>query len=111
MDYLADTDTGEQVCNENERDRAHFVAGEPQPKIKLSAATLAKYAGTYEPGGTISLVNEQLYFWDIPIFPQSETLFDSRLAPMEFSFDANGEVTGVTFAGAAGDEFRFVRKR
>jgi hypothetical protein len=112
LNYLADADTLEQVCNENERDRAHLVAGEPKPRIKLSAVALPKYAGIYEPGDNkISLVNDQLYFWDIPIFPQSETLFDSRLAPMEFSLDANGEVTGLTFDGAAGDEFTFVRKR
>jgi hypothetical protein len=46
MNYLADTDTLESVCNENERDRAHFVAGELKPKIRLSPAALVKYAGT-----------------------------------------------------------------
>jgi hypothetical protein len=112
MNYLADTEPLENVCNENERDRAHFVAGELKPKIQLSAAALAKYAGAYEPGDTtISLVNDQLYVWDIPLFPQSETLFDSRLARMEFSMDAGGEVTGLTLIGAVGDEFRLVRKR
>ena len=112
LNYLADTDPEELVCNENERDRAHLVAGGPKPKIQLSAAALAKYAGTYEPGGTtISLINGQLYLWDIPVFPQSETLFESGLAPMEFSLDAGGEVTGLTLIGAAGDERRLVRKR
>jgi len=126
MNYLADTEPLENVCNENERDRAHFVAGELKPKIQLGAPALAKYAGTYEPGGTtiigasfnllsasltISLVNDQLYVWDMPLFPQSETRFDARLGQMEFSMDAGGEVTGLTIIGALGDEFRAVRKR
>jgi hypothetical protein len=116
MNYLADSEPLEFVCNENERDRAHFVAGELKPKIQLPAPALAKYAGTYETGDTtisltISLVNDQLYVRDLPLFPQSETLFDSRLAPIEFSMDASGEVTGLTIIGAVGDEFRFVRKR
>jgi hypothetical protein len=115
MNYLADTEPLENVCNENEQDRAHFVAGEPKPKIQLGVPALAKYAGTYETGDstislTISLVNDQLYVWDLPLFPQSETRFDSRLALIEFSLDAGGEVTGVTII-AVGDEFRFVRKR
>src|SRR5215472_3848409 len=71
MNYLADTEPLEFVCNENERDRAHLVAGELKPKIQLGAPALAKYAGTYEPiigasfnlpsaSLTISLVNDQL---------------------------------------------------
>jgi hypothetical protein len=46
LNYLADTDTSESVCNENELDRTHFVATNPKAKIKLSTAALAKYAGT-----------------------------------------------------------------
>jgi hypothetical protein len=122
MNYLADTEPLEFVCNENERDRAHLVAGELKPKIQLGGPALAKYAGTYEPTNTgasfnlpsasftISLVNGQLYVWDIPLFPQSETRFDSRLALIEFSLDAGGEVTGLTTLGALGDELRAVRK-
>jgi hypothetical protein len=47
----------------------------------------------------------------MPLFPQSETLFASRLGDMEFSMDAGGEVTGLTSFGALGDELRLVRKR
>jgi hypothetical protein len=109
MNYSADRDTLERVCNANEKDRAHLVAGEPKPKIRLSAVALAKYAGTYEPGDiVISLVDDQLYFWDVPLFPLSEALFDSRLATLEFSFDANGEVTGLT---STGGDLKSVRKR
>ena len=115
MTYAADTAMVESVCNENEKDRAHFVgASNLGPKIQLSAATLAKYAGTYQLGPfnmSISLVNNQLFLWDIPLFPQTETLFDSRLAPMTFSLDANGAVTRVDLGGAIGDQFTLVRKR
>ncbi len=111
MTYWADTSILERVC-ENERDRAHFIPGELKAKIQLSATTLAKYAGTYEPGDfTVSLVNGQLYRQDIPLFPQSETQFDSREAQMEFTLDKTGAVTGLTVIGAAGDERSLVRKR
>jgi hypothetical protein len=117
MNYLADTDPLEVVCNENERDRAHFVGHFPaESKVKLSAAALAKYAGEYgarqgPPLVTVTLLNDQLYFLDFPLFPQSATQFDSSIASIEFSLDAGGEVTGLTIIGALGDEFRLVRQR
>ncbi len=112
MTYAADTTLQEGVCNANEKDRVHLVGGEIKPEIQLSAAALAKYAGTYEPGNfTISLVNNQLYRQDIPLFPKSETTFDSRMATLVFHLDANGAVTGVEVVGAAGDERTLVRKR
>jgi hypothetical protein len=57
------------------------------------------------------LLNDQLYFLDFPLFPQSATQFDSSIASIEFSLDAGGEVTGLTVIGALGDEFRLVRQR
>ena len=117
MNYLADTDPLEVVCNENERDRAHFVGHFPgESKVKLSAAALAKYAGEYGPRQgpplvTVTLLNDQLYFWDFPLFPQSDTRFDSSVASIEFSLDSGGEVTSLTFNGALGDESRLVRQR
>ena len=56
-------------------------------------------------------LNDQLYFLDFPLFPQSATQFDSSIASIEFSLDAAGEVTGLTIIGALGDEFRLVRQR
>jgi hypothetical protein len=117
MNYLADTDTLENICNENERDRAHFVGHFPgESKVKLSAAALAKYAGEYGPRQgpslvTVTLLNDRLYFLDLPLFPQSPTQFDSSVASIEFSLDAGGEVTGLTLIGALGDEFRLERQR
>jgi hypothetical protein len=107
----------ETVCNENERDRAHFT-GKLNDGAKLSAGALAKYVGTYGSVvvGTytsvvVTLVDDRLYLLDIPLFPQSGTKFDSRLAPLEFSLDADGAVTSLTLIGALGDEFRLDRKR
>ena len=78
--------------------------------MKVSAAILAKYAGTYElrdevpgmppgfpPPFTISLADGQLYCGALPLVPQSETTFqefDGTL--LEFSRDATGAVTGLT---------------
>jgi len=117
LNYLPDTEMLENVCNENERDRAHFVGHFPgESKVKLSAAALAKYAGEYGLGQgpplvTVTLLNDQLYFWDFPLFPQSDTLFDSSLDSIEFSLDAGGEVTGLTIIASLGELPRLVRKR
>ena len=95
MNYLPDTEMLEIVCNENELDRAHFTRTKFEPSgLKLSADALAKYAGTF---GliTVTLVKDQLYLWDIPLFPQSETTFESSLFTVEFSLDSTGAVTGL----------------
>jgi hypothetical protein len=100
MNYMPDASMMESVCNENEKDRTHFVASELKPRIQLSATDLAKYEGVYEPGNfVISLVNNQLYLWDIPLFPQSKTIFESRFSEMEFSLDSTGAVTSVDLIG------------
>ena len=111
MNYLPDTEMLEIVCNENERDRAHLATTKFEPRgLKLSADALAKYAGTF---GliTVTLVKDQLYLWDLPLFPQSETTFESSIATVEFSLDSTGAVIGITLVGALGDEFRFARGR
>lgn len=109
VNYMPDTEILEYVCNENERDRAHFT-GKLTDRVKLSPEALEKYAGTYGPLA-VRLVDDRLYVADIPLFPQSDTTFDSRLAPIAFSMDAAGAVTSMTLIGALGDEFRFDRKR
>ncbi len=107
--YVADEEMQESICNENERDRAH-ITGTLSDGVKLSAATLAKYVGTYG-SAVISLVDDRLYLFDMPLFPKSETRFDSRWAELEFSLDAGGAVKSFTRTGALGDEARFDRKR
>jgi hypothetical protein len=86
--YQADTEMLESVC-ENERDTPHLV-GKVNPSTQLSAATLAKYAGTYEPStGPVprrtfrfTAVNGRLYFGALPLIPQSETKFESLLGKL-----------------------------
>jgi len=78
--------------------------------VKLSTATLAKYVGTYGQIN-ISLVDDRLYLFDMPLFPQSETTFDSRWAGVEFNLDADGTVKSLTRTGAVGDTQRFDRRR
>ena len=105
IDYTPDTEMLEGVC-ENERDAPHLV-GQMNRGVKVSAAILAKFAGTYErrdpvPGMpprplTISLTDGQLYEGALPLVPQTETAFqefDGTL--LEFSLDAGGAVTGAT---------------
>ena len=109
VQYVPDTEMLESICNENERDRAHFTS-KLSDRVKLSADTLAKYAGTY--GLTaVSLMGDRLYVNGVRMFPQSETKFDSRLGLFEFSLDADGAVKSLIRLGAAGDELRQNRTR
>ena len=107
--YAADTDIEENVCNENERDRAHMTS-KLSDGVKLSTATLAKYVGTYG-RIVISLVDDRLYLFDMPLVPQSETMFDSRWAGLEFNLNADGSVRSLTRLGSIGDTQRFDRRR
>ena len=117
--YMADTDMLEQVC-ENERDAPHLV-GKADRGVKVSAAVLAKYAGTYqlregEPGVprqpiTITLVNGQLYWGALPLIPQSETSFqwlDGN--QVDFSQDAAGTVTGFKGMFGFGESGFYVKR-
>ena len=107
--YMPDTEMQESICNENERDRAR-ISGSLSDRVKLSTETLAKFAGSYGPV-VVSLVGDRLYYLDLPMFPQSETTFDSRAGLMEFSLDANGAVKSVTRFGALGDLQTLTRRR
>lgn len=109
VQYMPDTEMLESICNENERDRAHFTS-KLSDRVKLSAGTLAKYAGTYG-RIAVSLVDDRLYVLGVRMFPQSETKFDSRLCLFEFSLDADGAVKSLTRLGAVGDELRLDRTR
>jgi hypothetical protein len=116
MDYRADTDMLENVCNENNNpDRVHLVGTEPKA-VELSQAVLSKYVGTYEyrqgsqnvlsfMGGTqnVSLVNGQLYLNAFPLIAQSETRFESSGAGAEFVVDAKGQVTQLILTQTEGD--------
>jgi hypothetical protein len=105
VNYAADTDMLENVCNENNRDPAHLV-GSANVGVEVSPAVLEKYVGTYQyrEGPTniagfigktqnVTLNNGHLYLNALPLIPQSETRFESTGAITEFFLDANGKVT------------------
>jgi hypothetical protein len=106
--YMPDTEMQESVCNENERDKAH-ISGKLGDGVTLSAGALAKFVGTYGPV-VVSLVDDRLYYFDLPMFPQSETRFETRAGLVEFSLDSNGTVKSLTRFGAVGDALT-LRKR
>jgi hypothetical protein len=115
VNYRADTDMLENVCNENNRDRVHMV-GTANKGVQLSSAVLEKYAGRYEfregsrtvtgfMGVTqkVTLINGQLYLNALPLIPQSETKFESTGATAEFFLDAKGTVTRLVLTQTEGD--------
>src|SRR3989449_855812 len=115
MNYAADTDMLENVCNEGNIDKVHMV-GTGKTGVQLNPAVLAKYVGRYEwrkgsrnvaafVGATqnVTLVNGELYLNAIPLIPRSETKFDSTGAAAEFVLDANGAVTRLVLSQPEGD--------
>src|SRR5215510_9966453 len=115
VNYRADTDMLENVCNENNRDRIHMVGTENRG-VQISSAVLEKYAGRYEfregsrtvagfMGVTQKVVlnNDQLYLNALPLIPQSETKFESTGATAEFFLDAKGTVTRLVLTQTEGD--------
>ena len=115
VNYAADTDMLEYVCNEDERDTQHLV-GTAKTVAHPSPALLAKYAGEYEfgdgvlssrnfygPHQIVSVVHGQLYMKDFPLIPQSETRFDSTAGTIEFHLDSSGRVTHFILSAAEGD--------
>jgi hypothetical protein len=122
VNYAADSDMLEYVCNENERDTEHLV-GTAKTAAQPSAAVLAKYAGKYEyagngppgtaafygPSQTVTLLDGQLYMKDFPLVPQTQTRFDSTAASIEFFLDSSGAVTHFILSAAEGDA-RYDRK-
>jgi hypothetical protein len=122
VNYAADTDMLEYVCNEDERDTQHLV-GTAKAVAHPSPAVLDRYVGEYEfrdgvlssrnfygPNQTVSVVNGQLYMKDFPLIPQSETRFDSTAGTIEFHLDSSGRVTHFMLSAAEGDA-RYDRKR
>lgn len=121
LNYAADTDLLEYVCNENEKDTSHLV-GTAKAVAQLPASALARYGGVYKyregpPAaatffGTTQIVSVnqgQLYMKDFPLIPQTETRFDSTAGTIEFFQDASGKVTHLILSAAEGD-LRYDRK-
>ena len=111
--YAADTEMLEYICNEGERDAAHYVRG-AGGSTKVNAVVLSKYTGVYEARDgervTIRLVEGQLYMDAIPLAPQSETKFESADSDIEFFVGPDGMVTHLISRAVEGD-VRFNRKK
>ena len=104
--FDADTTMLEYVCNENEKDRQHFVqpSANSSSESRVDPSILAKYAGVYQvmtPRGqtnaTITIEGDQLMA-DVPgrgrgpMVPQSATHFLFAGATIEFVTNEKGEV-------------------
>jgi hypothetical protein len=122
VNYAADTDMLENVCNENNQDRVHLV-GAAKTVVELNPAVAARYVGTYQfregaravptfMGMTqnVTMINGQLYLNALPLLPQSDTKFESTGADAEFVLDATGTVTRLVLSQTEGDAV-FDRKR
>ena len=115
VNYTADTDMLENVCNETDRNKVHLV-GAANTGVPLSPAVLAKYEGRYEfrEGSTnvrgfmgvkqnVTLIDGRLYLNALPLIPQSETKFESTGSAAEFLLDPNGKVTRLVLSLTEGD--------
>jgi hypothetical protein len=115
LNYAADTDMLEYVCNENEKDTSHLL-GTARAAAQPGLSVLAGYAGEYRyregPPGTatffgstqvVSVNHGQLYMRDFPLVAQTATRFDSTAATIEFFLDASGKVTHFILSAAEGD--------
>ena len=115
VNYAADTDMLEYVCNEDERDTEHLV-GTAKAAAHPSTAVLTRYAGEYQfrdgvvssrdffgSHQIISVLDGQLYMKDFPLVPQTETRFDSTAGTIEFFLDSSGRVTHFILSAAEGD--------
>jgi hypothetical protein len=123
VNYAADTDMLENVCNEGNRDPVHLV-GTAKPGVPVSSASLAKLVGRYEftegpriiaafmgVNQNVSMVNGRLYLNALPLIPESETKFESTGAVAQFFLDANGKVTRLVLTQTEGDAIYEPKRR
>jgi hypothetical protein len=105
----------EAVCNENNRDVPRLV-GVATSRVEVEPRVLERYVGRYVftrgvraiptfMGATqrVSLIGGQLYLNALPMFPQSQTKFESSGAVAEFVSDASGAVTRLVLSQTEGD--------
>jgi hypothetical protein len=122
MNYAADTDMLENVCNEGNFDKVHLV-GTGIGGVQLSPGVLEKYVGRYEfregsqnvkayvgVNQNVTLVNGELYLNAIPLIPRSETKFDSTGVGVDFVLDAKGAVTRLILRQPEGDGIYFPKR-
>jgi hypothetical protein len=127
VDFVADTEMLEYVCNENEKDHARLVGKASDDKknaVKVAREVLQQYVGAYEfrlpdDPSQVILVNVTLdgdeARLDVggkdpqPMIPLSDTLFSTSGGRLEFVPDADGKVTHAIFRIVEGD-LKGVRK-
>jgi hypothetical protein len=125
----ADTEMLEYVCNENNKNREHWVgkaSDESVSQVKVAPAILAKYAGAYD---------EQPKFWSreprfveisadggtlygdmdgrgkVPLIAKSETEFTGLYGlGVEFVRDPQGAATQLFVKHVSGN-YKFTRKK
>jgi hypothetical protein len=120
VNYQADTDMLENVCNENNRSR---LVGVQQAGVAVDTAVLARYQGKYvfSAGSRtvagfmgmnhkVTLVNGRLYLNALPLIPLSPTRFESTGAIAEFFLDASGSVTRLVLGQTEGEAVYTPRK-
>ena len=113
VEYQADSDMLENVCNENNRSR---LVGVERAAVPVDAAILARYEGQYAfSSGSrtvagfmgmnhrVTLVNGRLYLNALPLIPLSTTMFESTGAIAEFFLDASGTVTRLVLGQTEGE--------
>jgi hypothetical protein len=117
INYVADTDMIESVCNESDGDKRHMVAT-ANSGVSLSLDILKRYVGTYQfkEGANaipafmgakqgVTLLNGRLYINGFPLVPQSETAFESTGASARFVLDPAGKATRLVLSQTEGDAF------
>jgi hypothetical protein len=124
LEFYADTEPLEYVCNENERDRPHLVGKASDEKIvKIDPGILSKYVGSYElkvpESGLIvvfavTLSGDGLVLGGVgpstPLKPLSETEFTGPGGNLNFVTDDTGAVTHLIFHAVEGN-YDAVRKK
>jgi hypothetical protein len=118
MNYVADNDMLESVCNENGNPDAHRLVGTERAPAPVNSAVLEKYTGKYVFSGgsrtvmgfvganqNVSLVNDRLYINALPLIPESETKFESTGAVAEFFLDKSGKVTRLVLTQTEGEAY------
>ena len=127
MDFAADTDMLEYVCNENEKSHARMVgkaSDDRKNAVKVARDVLARYVGAYEFRSSedpnfvttvnVTLPGDELLL-DVggkdpqPMIPLSNTTFSTFGARMEFVLDQKGQVDHAIFRIVEGD-LKGVRK-
>jgi hypothetical protein len=116
VNYQADTDMLENVCNENNRAISSRLVGVERVGLSLDAAVLARYEGRYAfsdgsrtvagfmgMNHKVTLVDGRLYLNAVPLTPLSATMFESSGAIAEFFLDASGSVTRLVLGQTEGE--------